>query len=123
MDIISTETGNRPQKRVRWPGVEGEKSPPELRGRRKQNFLQRSKTQEKNQGTGLSQKPRKEYPHGRWEWPTLPIPAKMAHKMNTKKCPLSQVSHCQRKKLTKKTRGEGENESSGAGLVRDSSMD
>ena len=39
MDIISTEAGNRPQKRVRRPGVGGEKSPPDLRGRRKQELL------------------------------------------------------------------------------------
>ena len=49
--------------------------------------MQRSKTQEKNQGTGLSQKPGREYPYGRWEWPTLPIPAKTAHKMNTRGFP------------------------------------
>lgn len=53
--------------------------------------MQRNKTEEKNQRTAAPQKPRAQCPSRREEWPTLPICAKMANKMSTRRCPLSQV--------------------------------
>lgn len=50
-----------------------------------------NKTEEKNQGTAAPQKPRGECSLRRQEGRTLLICAKMASKMSTRKCPLSQV--------------------------------
>ena len=65
--------------------------------------MQRSKTQEKNQGT-LVIETEESMSLQKREWPA--IFAKMAHRMNTKKCPLSRDSQ-PRERNYKKTRAEG----------------